>query len=305
MEKTIHSLLIIGLDATSMAKSANRTGYDVYSVDYFGDVDLRKACIESSSIIVQARNRSCGKLREQFYPEHLLKLAKNLLKRRRIDGVVLSSGLEDSPEILSELSGYIPIIGNNPSSIKRVRDKISFFHELKRLGIPHPITEAVENFEEAFKKAKDIGYPVIVKPERGFGGTGIRKASNPERLEYAFKLASSLSEKVLIQECIQGTPASASLISIPGKSLMLTVNEQLLGMRSLCQHNSFGYCGNIVPLLAPKPVIEKCKSIAKRIVIHYGLIGSNGIDFVISGEGESYVVEVNPRLQGTDRKSVV
>jgi predicted ATP-grasp superfamily ATP-dependent carboligase len=38
---------------------------------------------------------------------------------------------------------------------------------------------------------------------------------------------------------------------------------------------------------------------AEKIGGHFGLIGSNGIDFVISGDGVPHVVEVNPRFQGT------
>jgi len=299
MEKEIRSLLIIGLDVTSLAKSANRAGYDVYSVDYFGDTDLRKVCRESSSVIVQQKNESYGRLSAKFDPENLLKLAKTLSRKHKIDGAVLSSGLEDFPKILSELNDHIPILGNNLYSINRVRDKNDFFQELDRLRIPHPTTDVVENPKEAFKKARDIGYPVVVKPAKGFGGTGLRKVSNPQRLDCAFKLASSLSKRVLIQEYIQGIPASASLMSIPGKSIALTINEQLIGVRSLGQREPFGYCGNIVPLSAPKTVIERCKYVSERIATHYGLIGSNGVDFVLSKEGEPKVVEVNPRFQGT------
>jgi predicted ATP-grasp superfamily ATP-dependent carboligase len=45
--------------------------------------------------------------------------------------------------------------------------------------------------------------------------------------------------------------------------------------------------------------MNRCKSTAERIALHFGLFGSNGIDFVISKGGIPYVVEVNPRFQAT------
>jgi predicted ATP-grasp superfamily ATP-dependent carboligase len=43
----------------------------------------------------------------------------------------------------------------------------------------------------------------------------------------------------------------------------------------------------------------KCRKIAEKVIHHFGLIGSNGVDFVITNEGEPQVVEINPRFQGT------
>jgi predicted ATP-grasp superfamily ATP-dependent carboligase len=70
-------------------------------------------------------------------------------------------------------------------------------------------------------------------------------------------------------------------------------------MREMGQREPFGYCGNVVPLQVNKAVADRCKSIVERVASHFNLAGSNGIDFVISGEGLPYVVEVNPRFQGT------
>lgn len=293
------NLLVIGLDVVSLATSVNRVGHNVYSVDYFGDFDLRRVCKNSLSIITQIKSESCGRLNENFSPIKLLELFKKLLKKHLIDAVVLASGLEDFPEALSFINDHIQILGNSPSLINNVRNKEKFFQNLKQFKIPHPVTEVVEDFQEAKKKAKDIGYPIIIKPEKGFGGVGLRKVSNPKRFESVFKTVSSISQRVLIQEFIEGKPASASVISTAKRALTLTINEQLLGVRCLGQREPFGYCGNIVPLLTSKIIIERCEKIAERVISLYKLIGSNGVDFVVSKEGTPKVVEVNPRFQGT------
>jgi hypothetical protein len=79
----------------------------------------------------------------------------------------------------------------------------------------------------------------------------------------------------------------------------MTINEQLIGMPDTFQSEPFGYCGNIVPLHSARLISERCERLTKKIASHFGLVGSNGIDLVISDENVPYVIEVNPRFQGT------
>ena len=287
------------MDVVSLATSARKAGYKVYAADYFGDQDLKRVCHESLSFVKQTPGVTCGQLSTNFDPENLLQLTRELLKKNAIDATLLSTGLDDSPDVLFELNDMIPLLGNHPHVIERIRDKMEFSQELKRLRIPHPETAMTEKFEEARKKAKDIGYPVLVKPSKGFGGVGIRKVQDPKELKQAFQHASLVDEKVLIQEYISGISASVSLISSANETITLTLNEQLLGVDEVGQEEPFGYCGNVVPLMTTRSVMNRCKNIAERITSHFDLIGSNGIDFVISEEGILYVVEVNPRFQAT------
>ena len=295
----LRNLLVIGVDNISLAASVKRAGYQVFAVDHFGDQDLKRVCRECLSVIRQRGGESCGYLSRDFSPEILLQLTKALLKRYDIDAVLLSSGLDDSSEILFELNELIPILGNHPSIIEKIRDKTEFFHQLSRLAIPHPETAVVEDLEEARRKSKDIGYPVIVKPSRGFGGAGVRKAEDFQELRLVFKEASLVDKDVLVQEYITGTHASASVISSVEGAVTLTLNEQLIGMKKLGQKEPFGYSGNVVPLSAPRIVLEECKNVVERVVQRFGLVGSNGVDLVVSEEGVPYVIEVNPRFQGT------
>jgi predicted ATP-grasp superfamily ATP-dependent carboligase len=299
IENEAHNILVIGIDVVSLATSGTKAGYKVYAVDYFGDQDLKRISHESLSIVKQNPGVTCGKLSAHFNPEALLQLTMRLLRNNTIDATLLSTGLDDSPDILFELNDMIPILGNQPHVIERLRDKAKFFRELKRLGIPHPETAMAEGFEEVSTKAKDIGYPVLVKPSKGFGGVGIRKAQGPKELKQAFHHASLIDEKVLIQEYISGISASVSLISSNNETIALALNEQLLGVEELGQEEPFGYCGNVVPLMTNGSVMNGCKSTTERIALHFGLVGSNGIDFVISKGGIPYVVEVNPRFQAT------
>lgn len=294
-ESTIHNLLVLGMDVNSLAISAKRSGYSPYAVDFFGDQDLKRTCKASFSVIQQAPMFQSKRM-DTYDPSVFLKLTRELLKNSNIDAILLSSGLDDSLEILFELNDLIPILGNPPRTFEKVRNKMTFFQELKKLGISHPETTVVEDFQEGRQKTKDIGYPVLVKPLKSFAGAGIRKVDNLQELKHVFRKATL---PAMVQQFVSGTPASISLLSSGYQSATLTVNEQLLGLQAVNQVEPFGYCGNIVPLLENKEVEENCIRLATKVSTHFRLVGSNGIDLVISKEGIPYVIEVNPRFQGS------
>ncbi|MCW3994202.1 MAG: ATP-grasp domain-containing protein, partial [Candidatus Bathyarchaeota archaeon] len=283
----------------SVAKSAKEAGYRIYAADYFGDIDLRRICSGFAAIIKQKRGKSCGKIESKLRPEAFLEMTKSLLERHEIDAILLSSGLDDFFDVLHGLNDLIPILGNSSEVIERVRRKPGFFEELKSLRIAHPETIIVKDVDEAKAAAAEIRYPVVIKPIRGFGGAGIRTAQDSKQIERAFLEASLVSKDLLVQEFINGVHTSMSFLGAEKNVKILTINEQMLGLRFLFQQEPFGYCGNIVPLHFANSILESCKRITEKISSHFGLKGSNGIDLVISKEGTPYVIEVNPRFQGT------
>lgn len=295
----IRSVLVIGIDTTFIAASAKSAGYNVYAVDYFDDIDLQWFCKDYKTAIKHHQKKGRKDKDIFFNPQVLLEMAKKLVKKHHIDAVLLSSGLDDQIDILYELNNMAPILGNAPSVIRNVREKQRFFNELKVLGIPHPETVVVKSVSEAKDAAVRVGYPVVLKPASGFGGMGVRVASNPSEVAEAFFSALNISDKVIVQEFIKGFHASISFLTGKRNVKLLSMNEQLLGLPSVFQNEPFGYCGNIVPLQTAESLFEKCRFITEKIASHFGLIGSNGIDIVISEDETPHVIEVNPRFQGT------
>jgi len=295
----IQRLLIVGADSASVAASAGRAGHKVYAADYFGDLDLKRACSAFESIIHQKPGKSSGKMESKFKSEAFLKMARRLIRRFTIDAIVLSSGLDDDFDVLRELDALAPILGNSPRTIKKVRHTLGFFEELENLGVAHPETAVAENLDEAKTQADEIGYPLVIKRVAGFGGVGVRIARDSRSLQRNFSEVSAFGRRVVVQRLIGGVHASISFLSTAKHSTVLTVNEQLLGLPFLFQPQPFGYCGNIVPLRVMDSLLEKCRQIVQTVASHFELRGSNGIDVVISEDGVPYVIEANPRFQGT------
>jgi hypothetical protein len=190
-----------------------------------------------------------------------------------IDATILASGFERI-----KVDGVV--LNNDMRTMEKVTNKLWLAERLEELGIPHPRTYTEDEYE--------IRYPLVAKPIFGGGGEG----------SFLVKTQRDLPEddSFLLQAFIVGKPASVSLISTKEEALAVAVNEQLIGERWLGQRNRFGYCGNITPFLTTQD--RKMCKIAEDLVLDLGLIGSNGVDFVLTPDGP-VVMEVNPRFQGS------
>ena len=295
-----NNLLIIGIDNSSLAYSAKKVGYDTFTIDYFGDLDVRRISDDFISVIEQKPGVSSGRFEENYSPKALLQLFEVFRHQHKFMGTLLSSGLDDSFNVLYKINEECKIIGNSPETIRTIRDKKKFFQKLEKVGVSQPETLITSSLDLAIKKAKDIGYPLILKPSEGFAGTGIRKVHDQQQLVKEFRnLSLHRNKEIVVQEYIKGTPASISFMAAYPKSKIIALNEQLLGLKKVYQPEPFGYCGNITPYLPNRHTMKRCKKIVEKITYSFQLMGSNGVDLVISEDDIPYVIEVNPRFQGS------
>ena len=128
----------------------------------------------------------------------------------------------------------------------------------------------------------------MVKPIYGVGGI-------ENRLAYRREEISGCGGDLLIQEYIEGVPASVSVIATHEDAVAIAVNEQLIGTPWLSTHR-FAYSGNVTPFGSEYDC--EMREIAVQVVKRLGLVGSNGVDFLITDKGP-VVIEVNARFQGT------
>ena len=175
------------------------------------------------------------------------------------------------------------ILGNKKN--KHIIDKYKMYKKLHK-NFSMPLTFKIDSLQEA--KEIIINYPekkFIVKPITGTGGVGIK----------FFNENLIIDEPILLQEFIEGDNVSSSFLSYKSHKIdMVTTSEQIIGSEMLGA-SEFMYCGNITPLVNSNP---KLINISTKISKMYKLLGSNGIDFILQ-KNKVYVIEVNPRIQGT------
>ena len=184
------------------------------------------------------------------------------------------------------------LLGSGTAAIRRASDKADLARRLALHDVPHPETRVVASASEASTQAREIGYPIVIKPGRGAGCLGVCLARSDRDLAAAFRAANRANgsgSRLLLQRYVRGTPASVSLISNGRRAVALCVNAQ-----SVRASRPFSYHGGCTPLvhsLASRAIdvaVRACAAVG-------GLRGWVGVDLVLT-ESEAVVIEVNPRL---------
>ena len=196
-------------------------------------------------------------------------------------------------EMLDHNSFSCPVLASSPDAMQKASNKLYLSKRLEALGIPHPRCYSPEELDA-------IEYPVMVKPASGGGGIFNRVAQEQKELLAILDELSRLDpefteETIVIQDFLEGTPSSVSLLSTKNEALSVAVNEQLIGIPWLSRL-PFAYCGNITPFRTEQA--EQMEAFAEELVLEFKLLGSNGVDFLVSEKGP-VVLEINPRFQGS------
>jgi hypothetical protein len=265
--------LIVGFSTRAIAESAVRSGAQVSTLDYFGDSDQR-AIVENRSLL-----RDLG---SPFSPQALLDASRNLAG----DGLVYISSLENHPAIVEQLSSGRKLLGNPPETLRQVRDPETLRSFCCRAGLPFPATWL--SGEEG--KASGNGR-WLRKPVRSGGGHDIEWWDG-----------TPLDKDHLLQQYVEGTPASASFVANGSSSVLIGMSEQLIGQEGFGK-KGFTWCGNILPVeVKPdqwQPLLQAVQTMADQLTQRFGLCGANGIDLVIThgpaGSLLPVLIEVNPR----------
>jgi len=133
----------------------------------------------------------------------------------------------------------------------------------------------------------------LKKPLRSGGGHGVAFYQGDKFAGHQF----------MLQEYIPGRPCSASFVANGRACVLLGISEQLVGMHQFGSYD-FRYCGNILPIRAASDsgalaaVLEQAEQLAAHVTHRYGLVGVNGIDFILQ-DRQVWPIEINPRYSAS------
>jgi predicted ATP-grasp superfamily ATP-dependent carboligase len=221
------------------------------------------------------------------YQEHYPLLLK------RCDAVLIIA--PETSNILSSLTKQaervgLPILGSSSSAVTIAGNKESCYRLFRKAQLRIPETRTVR-FASVPRAAKQLGFPLVMKPVDGIACEGVCLIEHPSDLTLALEMVRETTscERLMLQSFAHGVHASVSLLNTADLCLPLTLNLQFIepGM-------PFRYFGTRVPFEHPKGIlgVELARSAVAAIP---GLKGYVGVDLVLS-EDSAYVIEVNPRL---------
>ena len=311
----MENLLLMGIDTRPMVNSALKLDYRTFSVSYFKTVDFKMPYMEKH-VLDQESVISCGRFEENYSPEKLLELSKDFLfqnyDENEIDKIVLTTGI-NTKDFSGEFKNFRKIVRGNKNT-ESVDNKFKFYNKLKnKFDVPLTFQPSdVGELNEILQQHSNNQF--ILKPLQGSGGLGIFLLNNEScnELKQLDEICQNISlENYILQEYIEGTNVSSSILSSHDDRKNL-INSRLITEHDL-GNDSYEYSGNILPLdensfrmfndnrteINADELNDEMKNISEDLIKEFGLIGSNGVDYILDNDGELKVIEINPRFQGT------
>ena len=287
----MEKLLLIGIDTRSMLNSALKLDYTIYSTSYFSTSDT--PTIKNQKIILKEEDGiSCGVFEDKFNSTDIIELSRDYIDE--VDYIIPISGVSPSDFTKKDQK---KILGN--TNVKNIENKFRFYQKIKEKFLT-PMTFSVSDIDEVHEICKN--YPntqFILKPVQGSGGYDINLLDKTSEIQFN-------DSEFILQEYISGINVSSSVLANKNDAKTI-MNSRLLTMHDTEKNNSFIYVGNILPL-TKKSIMADVKDIDKinaemrdtseNLAKKFKLNGSNGVDYIINENG-LYVIEINPRIQGT------
>lgn len=212
-------------------------------------------------------------------------------------GVVCQFGGQTAINLAEGLSDNgIQVLGTSPKAIAMAEDRRQFDELLESLNIPRPRGKAVNSLEEAAVVAREVGYPVLVRPSFVLGGRAMEIVFSEEHLRRFYKEAEDANpgQPVLVDKYLLGKEAEVDVISDGDKTLVPGIMEHI--------ERAGVHSGDSMAVYPPVSlsVDVQCQMVTSACKIARALQvkGLMNIQFVIQ-DGIAYVLEVNPRASRT------
>ncbi|MBR5515946.1 MAG: carbamoyl-phosphate synthase large subunit [Clostridia bacterium] len=222
----------------------------------------------------------------------------NVIELEKPLGVVASLGGQTAINLAQPLMKHgVKLIGTDFEAIERAENRDSFEKILHELDIPQPKGQAVTDIEAGVRAAKEIGYPVLVRPSYVLGGRAMQIVANEEALRTYLNTAIKLDSDnpVLVDKYIFGKELEVDAVC-DGKDVFVP------GIMEHVERTGI-HSGDSISVYPTFSVSEKVKQTildyTKRLGLGIGIVGLYNIQFIVDANEYVYIIEVNPRSSRT------
>jgi len=277
-------LLILGAGSAqlNLVKAAEELGYYVIVCDTRETMEASKRA--NKYYKVDYMNR-----------DEILEIAKN----EKVDGVISNS--EPAMRNVAFISEKLNLPGNTEASIDALLSKYKFREIQKVAGVFYPEHYVVETLEELDYHAKEMNYPIVIKPVKCSGSRGTTKlyCYDYEQIAKAFNICAEFSRDnhVEVEEFVEMNSLRVNDADI------FVIGDEILWDGWLWEDRSKDTpmlpMTEIYPMNLPEKNKQEIKDTVTKIIKESGVrLGEYNVETYYTKNGEVFVIEINPRQAG-------
>ena len=297
----IKKVLVIGSGPIVIGQAAE--------FDYAGTQACRSLKEEGIEVVLLNSNPATimtdKDIADRVYIEPLTtEVVEQLIKKEKPDSVLPTLGGQAGLNLAMELeeagilkANNVRLIGTTALTIKKAEDREMFKETMEKIGEPVAPSEIVEDVNTGLAVAKEIGYPVVLRPAYTLGGSGGGIAYNEEQCAEILENGLRLSRvgQVLVERYIGGWKEIEYEVMRDSYGNCITVcnmeNIDPVGVHT----------GDSI-VVAPSQTLgdkeyQMLRTSALNIISELKITGGCNVQFALHPESFEYcVIEVNPRV---------
>jgi len=229
-----------------------------------------------------------------IFDEISLETIIEIFRKLNLIGAIISVGGQIPNNLAVALQNVgIPILGTAATDIDRAENRHKFSALLDRLGIDQPQWRELTSMEEALKFARQVGYPVLVRPSYVLSGAAMAVASNDSELKAYLERAVDLSPQyptVISKFLLNAKEIEIDAVARNGEMIAYAISEHV--------ENAGVHSGDATLVFPPQRLyletIRRTRQIAARIARALHIHGPFNIQFIAKGNAVK-VIECNLR----------
>ena len=287
-------VLVVGSGPIRIGQGIEFDYCSVHSVWALKDAGVQSIIINNNPETVSTDFDTSDRL---YFEPLTLEDVLNIVDAEQPDGVIVQFGGQTAINLANGLAEHgVPLLGTSVESIDAAENRDKFEQLLKSLGIPQSEGRVVTQVDDAILVAKELGFPVLVRPSYVIGGRAMEVVHGLEELKSYIATAVKVSPKhpILIDKYIKGKEVEVDAISDGNDTLIPGIMEHIerAGIHSGDSMAVYPPCS--LSVAEVDQIVDYTERIAQALKIR-GLIN---IQYVVEN-GKVYVLEVNPRASRT------
>ncbi|MFC1616479.1 carbamoyl-phosphate synthase (glutamine-hydrolyzing) large subunit, partial [Patescibacteria group bacterium] len=295
----VKKVLVLGSGALKIGEAGEFDYSGSQAIKALKEEGIKSVLVNPNIATIQTSKGLADKI--YFLPVNPYFVEK-IIKKERPDGIFLSFGgqtaLNCGVELYEKgiLKKYgLKVLGTPVEAIQKTEDRELFNKELKKINVFSPQSQACTTRAQAFKAAKKIGYPLIIRAAFALGGKGSGFASNEKELDEMLETAFAYSPQVLVEKNLKGWKEIEY-------EVVRDANDNCITVCNMENFDPLGIHTGESIVVAPSQTLNnseyhKLREISIKVIRHLGIVGECNIQFALNPHSEDYrVIEVNARL---------
>jgi carbamoyl-phosphate synthase large subunit len=233
-----------------------------------------------------------------FFEPVTLEDVLEIVRVEKPKGVIVQFGGQTPLKLARALEAAgVPIVGTTPDAIDRAEDRERFQQMIDKLGLIQPRNATARSPDQAVELAKEIGYPLVVRPSYVLGGRAMEIVYKEEELRHYMKTAVQVSDDspVLLDFFLPNAIEMDVDAVSDGKQVVIGAIMQHIEQAGI--HSGDSAC-SLPPYSISEDIQNDMREVCRKMAVELGVRGLMNVQLALQ-DGKIYVIEVNPRASRT------